>query len=218
MIWKDVRSSYNWTTLICRDTNQGLTSKNPADLLWGRCFEVVSPDEPAFQYSSTERGNDMAESCTLNPNTLAASRAWSSCMLQREIVRSERRHGELRALFEAQKAYTLHHTVKKKFPRNPYTVNNVTVIWECDLFDVQGLSKYTYGFKYFVSVINFSKYLHFVLLKSKKGPSVTLGFQLFLNPSARGHLIPSSYCDVGRFFLGVFKFWAKSCRSLLKIM
>ena len=26
------------------------------------------------------------------------------------------------------------------------------------------------------------------------------------NPSARGHLNPSSYCDVGRFFLGVFKF------------
>ena len=27
-----------------------------------------------------------------------------------------------------------------------------------------------------------------------------------VNPTARGHLNPSSYCDVGRFFLGVFKF------------
>jgi len=27
-----------------------------------------------------------------------------------------------------------------------------------------------------------------------------------LNPSAWGHLIPSSYCDVGRFFYRVFKF------------
>jgi len=27
-----------------------------------------------------------------------------------------------------------------------------------------------------------------------------------INPSAWGHLKPSSYCDVGRFFYGVFKF------------
>ena len=39
-----------------------------------------------------------------------------------------------------------------------------------------------------------------------------------INPSAWGHLIPSSYCDVGRFFYRVFKFWAKMCRSLFKIM
>jgi len=38
------------------------------------------------------------------------------------------------------------------------------------------------------------------------------------NPSAWGHLKPSSYCDVGRFFYKVFKFWAKLCRSLFRIM
>jgi hypothetical protein len=31
----------------------------------------------------------------------------------------------------------------------------------------------------------------------------------FLNPSAWGHLNPSSYCDVGRLFYGVFKLWSK---------
>lgn len=41
---------------------------------------------------------------------------------------------------------------------------------------------------------------------------------LHINSSAWGHLNPSSYCDVGRFFYGVFKFWAKLCRSLFKIM
>jgi len=30
--------------------------------------------------------------------------------------------------------------------------------------------------------------------------------KLCINPSAWGHLIPSSYCDVGRFFYRVFKF------------
>ena len=39
-----------------------------------------------------------------------------------------------------------------------------------------------------------------------------------VNPSAWGLLKPNSYCDVGRFFYRVFKFWAKLCRSLFKIM
>jgi hypothetical protein len=41
---------------------------------------------------------------------------------------------------------------------------------------------------------------------------------LHFNPSAWGHLTPSSYCDVGRFYCRVFKFWAKLCRSLIKLM
>ena len=40
----------------------------------------------------------------------------------------------------------------------------------------------------------------------------------FFNPSAWGLLKPSSYCDVGRFFYRVFKFGAKLCRSLFRIM
>jgi hypothetical protein len=54
-------------------------------------------------------------------------------------------------------------------------------VWECDLVDVQGLSKYKDGIKYLWSVIDvFSKYLHVVLLKSKTGPSVTAEFQSVL--------------------------------------
>jgi len=36
---------------------------------------------------------------------------------------------------------------------------------------------------------------------------------LTLNPSAWGHLNPSSYCDVGRLFYGVFKLWSKLQRK-----
>jgi hypothetical protein len=32
---------------------------------------------------------------------------------------------------------------------------------------------------------------------------------ILFNPSAWGHLNPSSYCDVGRLFYGVFKLWSK---------
>jgi hypothetical protein len=87
---------------------------------------------------------------------------------------------ELRAWLEAQDAFTLHRPVPKRFPRNPYTVN-IMDVWECDLVDVQGLSKYKDGIKYLLSVTDiFSKYLHVVPLKSKTGPSVTSAFQSVL--------------------------------------
>ena len=37
-----------------------------------------------------------------------------------------------------------------------------------------------------------------------------------INPSAWGHLNPSSYCDVGRLFCGVFKLWSKLQRKKMK--
>ena len=43
---------------------------------------------------------------------------------------------------EQQDAYTLHKPVRKRFPRNPYTVNNIMDLWEADLVDVQSLAKY----------------------------------------------------------------------------
>jgi hypothetical protein len=42
----------------------------------------------------------------------------------------------VRKWLETQDAYTLHHPVRKKFPRNPCIVNNLMDIWECDLIDV----------------------------------------------------------------------------------
>ena len=36
---------------------------------------------------------------------------------------------------------------------------------------------------------------------------------LEINPSAWGHLNPSSYCNVGRLFYGVFKLWSKLQRE-----
>ena len=43
--------------------------------------------------------------------------------------------------------------------------------------------------------------------------TVTYTFSLvltvYINHSAWGHLNPSSYCDVGRLFYGVFKLWSK---------
>jgi len=47
-----------------------------------------------------------------------------------------------------QDAYTLHKPVRKRFPRNPYTVTNVDGVWEIDLADLSSLSRYNYKYKY----------------------------------------------------------------------
>jgi hypothetical protein len=50
-------------------------------------------------------------------------------------------------------------------------------IWECDLVDMQALSKHNNGYTYLLTAIDvFSKFLHIVPLKSKTGKDVTSPF------------------------------------------
>jgi len=88
---------------------------------------------------------------------------------------------DIKAWLLKQEAYTLHRPVRKRFPRNPYTVNNINDIWESYLVDVQGLGKYNDGVKYLLTVIDvFSKFLHIIPLKSKTCKAVTTAFQSML--------------------------------------
>ena len=48
----------------------------------------------------------------------------------------------VKSWLEQQDAYTLHKPVRKRFPRNPYTVNNIMDLWEADLVDVHSLAKH----------------------------------------------------------------------------
>jgi len=59
---------------------------------------------------------------------------------------------DIKAWLLKQDADTLHRAVRKRFPRNPYTVNNLNDVWESDLVDVQDLSKYKDGVKYLLTV------------------------------------------------------------------
>jgi len=87
---------------------------------------------------------------------------------------------DIKAWLLKQDAYTLHRAVRKRFPRNPYTVNNINDVWECDLVDVQGLSKYNDGVKYLTVIDVFSKFLHIIPVIRR----VKLSRQHF-NPSLR---------------------------------
>ena len=99
--------------------------------------------------------------------------------LKRLHAATRRQWGELREWLEAQNTYTLHRNVRKRFPRNPYTVN-IMDFWECDLVDVQRLSKHNDGIKYLSAIDVFSKYLHVMPLKSKTGSFITAAFQSVL--------------------------------------
>ena len=89
----------------------------------------------------------------------------------------------VRTWLEKQHDYTLHRQVRKRFPRNPYSVTNVMDVWECDLVDVQFLCKYNGGHKYILTVIDvFSKYLYMVPLKVKTGASTAAAFECFAGP------------------------------------
>ena len=48
---------------------------------------------------------------------------------------------DLEEWLSGQDKYTLHKPVRKRFPRNPYTVTNIDGICERDLADLSSLSK-----------------------------------------------------------------------------
>jgi hypothetical protein len=85
-----------------------------------------------------------------------------------------------------QDSYTLHRPVRKRFPRNPYTVTNIMDVWECDLLDVQNFSNFNDKYKYLLSVIDvFSKFLHIVPLRVKTGTAVASAFRSILAKYSR---------------------------------
>ena len=118
----------------------------------------------------------------------------------------------VRTWLEKQDAYTLHRQVRKRFPRNPYSVTNVMDVWECDLVDVQSLGKYNGGQKYILTVIDvFSKYLHMVPVKVKTGAATASAFESVLRDPKYRHRRPIWVrTDKGKEFL------AREFRAVLK--
>jgi hypothetical protein len=79
-----------------------------------------------------------------------------------------------------QNTYTLHKPVRKRFPRNPYTVKNIYDVWEMDLAELSSLSKHNDKHKYLLNVIEvFSRYAWSVPLKDRTASSVTSALKYF---------------------------------------
>ena len=61
---------------------------------------------------------------------------------------------DTRDWLEKQDAHTLHRPIRKRFASNPYTVNNLMDVWECDLVEVQALGRFNDNYKYILSVVD----------------------------------------------------------------
>jgi transposase InsO family protein len=110
---------------------------------------------------------------------------------QQSNIKERKKPAKIRDWLERQDAYTLHRPVRRRIPRNRYSVNNILDVWECDLLDVQSLGKFNDEYKFLSTVIDtFSKFLHIVLLKSKTGTAVTSAFESILKDRKYSKPIP----------------------------
>ena len=73
-----------------------------------------------------------------------------------------------------QNTYTSHKPVRKRFPRNLYTVTNIDGVWEMDLAVLSSLSKYNDRYKYLLNLRDiFLRYASSGTLKDKTATSIT---------------------------------------------
>ena len=104
-------------------------------------------------------------------------------------------------------ANELHKPIIRKFNKRKVYSSFKDNIWSADLADMQLLSKFNKGIKYFLCVIDlFSKYAFVVPLKDKKGISIVNAIQSILNKSKRK---PNKiWVDKGsEFYNASFKKW-----------
>ena len=82
------------------------------------------------------------------------------------VKASKNKKKDVEEWLSSQNTYALHKQVRKRFPRNPYTVTNIDDVWEMDLADLSSLAKYNDKFNYLLNVIDiFSRYAWSVPLK-----------------------------------------------------
>ena len=81
-------------------------------------------------------------------------------------------------------------------------VNNVLLVWECNQVDVRALGKFNENYMYILSVIHiFFKFLHLVLLSSKKGTAVASAFTSIFEDYSRRNRPVWVRTDKGKEFL-----------------
>ena len=102
---------------------------------------------------------------------------WSVAKL---VKASKNKKRDVEEWLSSRNTYTLHKPLRKKFPRNTYTVTNIDEVLEMDLADLSSLSKYD-KYKYLLNVIDiFSRYALSVRLKDKTGTSITSALKSLL--------------------------------------
>lgn len=102
-----------------------------------------------------------------------------------------------------QDTYTLHKPVRKRFPRNRYTVLSPNELWQADLNDMRGLSEHNDGVNYLLTVVDaFSKQLFVKPLVRKSGAEVVQAFREIFTKDAKGVTPHCLQTDKGTEFTG----------------
>ena len=101
-----------------------------------------------------------------------------------------------------QDAYTLHKTIRRKFPRLFYDVNARDQVWEGDLMQMTSFKNYNDGFSYILVLIDvLSKYAWTELLRGKTTQEVTKAFEKILENN-KGCFPAMLQTDRGKEFVG----------------
>ena len=75
--------------------------------------------------------------------------------------------------------YTLYKDTHRNFQRNKIYVSYVNEQWEIDLLDYSNLSRYNYGYKFLITIIDvFSKYIYVIPIKNKSMKEVSEKFEI----------------------------------------
>ena len=108
-----------------------------------------------------------------------------------------------------QLANELHKPIIKKFKKIKVYSSSRDNIWGVDLADMQSLSKYNKGIKYFLCAIDlFNKYAWVVPLKDEKGTSIINAFKKIISEKRKPNKI---WVDQGS------EFYSQSLKDFLKI-
>ena len=109
-----------------------------------------------------------------------------------------------------QLANELHKPIVRKFKKMKVYSSFKDNIWGIDLADMQLISKYNKGIRYFLCAIDcFSKYNFVAPLKDKKDVTITNDFQQILDKS--GYKTSKIWVDQGsKFYNNHFKKWLKN--------
>ncbi|GBO29609.1 Putative uncharacterized transposon-derived protein F54H12.3 [Araneus ventricosus] len=89
---------------------------------------------------------------------------------------------EIKNFLEGVVAYTLHKSIRKKFPTNKVIVYSIDQQWQADLVDLSSLSKYNKGYRYLLRCMDvLSKYAWIVPLKQKRGKDILEAFKIIFS-------------------------------------
>lgn len=101
----------------------------------------------------------------------------------------------------SQDAYTLHKSIRRKFSRARYNVQNIDDLWEADLVDLRSIKQYNDGYGYLLVIIDvLSKFAWVEPLADKSAATVAGAFERVLSSTERCPV--QLQTDKGKEFVG----------------